>query len=86
MRNQLSRFSNVTRLNETSVPVGQIFTAPSLLDSLGTGSEAAAIDRFSFFVERAVMAPDISKVDTDRHLDPGRWHNSSRSAKEKGEM
>jgi hypothetical protein len=39
---------------------------------LGLGSEAAAIDRFSFFVERAVMAPDISKVDTDRHLDPSR--------------
>ena len=43
----------------------------ALLDSLGTGSEATAIDHFSFFVERAVMAPDISKVDTDRHLNPG---------------
>jgi hypothetical protein len=40
--------------------------------SRGTGSEATAIDRFSFLVERAVMAPDISKVDTDRHLDPSR--------------
>jgi len=44
----------------------------ALLDSLGTGSEATAIDHFSFFVERAVMAPDISKVDTDRDLDPSR--------------
>jgi hypothetical protein len=41
-----------------------------LLDSFGTGSEAVAIDRFSFFVECAVMAPEISKVDTNRHLDP----------------
>ena len=38
---------------------------------LGTGSEAAAIDHFSFFVARAVVVPDISKVDTDRHLNPG---------------
>ncbi len=37
-------------------------------DSLGTGSEAAAIDRFSFFVERAVMAPDISKIRWDLTL------------------
>ena len=40
-----------------------------LLDSVGTGSEAAAIDHFSF-AERAVMAPDISKVDTDRGSRP----------------
>jgi hypothetical protein len=39
-----------------------------LLDSLRAGPEAAAIDHFSIFVESAVMAPDISKVDTDRHL------------------
>jgi hypothetical protein len=37
-------------------------------DSLGTGSEAAAIDRFSFFVERAVMAPNISKIRWDLTL------------------
>ena len=87
MRNQHSRFSKYrARLNETSVPVGHTFTALSPLDSLGSGSEAAAIDRFSFFVEGAVMAPDNSKVDTDRHLDPSRWNNSSRSAKEKEEM
>src|SRR5258708_38025941 len=43
-----------------------------LLDSFGTGSEATAIDHFSFFVERAVMAPNISKVDSDRDLDPSR--------------
>jgi hypothetical protein len=35
-----------------------------------TGPEAASIDHFSIFVEGAVMAPDISKVDTDRHLNP----------------
>jgi hypothetical protein len=34
--------------------------------------EATAIGHFSFFVELSVMAPDISKVDTDCHLDPGR--------------
>jgi hypothetical protein len=39
--------------------------------SLRTGSEAASNDRFSCFVERAVMAPDISKVDADRRLGPG---------------
>jgi hypothetical protein len=36
-----------------------------------TGAEAASIDHFSFFVEGALVAPDISKVDTDRHLNPG---------------
>jgi hypothetical protein len=36
-----------------------------------TGSETTSIDHFSLFVERAVMAPDISKVDADCHLDPG---------------
>jgi hypothetical protein len=34
-------------------------------------SQAASIDHLSFFVEGAVMAPDISKRDTDRHLNPG---------------
>jgi hypothetical protein len=42
-----------------------------LLNTLGIGPEAASIDHFSFFVERAVMAPDVSKVDTDGHLNPG---------------
>jgi hypothetical protein len=42
-----------------------------LLDSLGAGSEVASFDHFSFFVESAVMAPDISKVNADRHLGPG---------------
>jgi len=26
---------------------------------------------FSIFVERAVMAPDLPKIDRDRHPDPG---------------
>ncbi len=42
-----------------------------LLDPFRAGSEAASIDHFSFFVERAVMAPDISKVDANRHLNSG---------------
>jgi len=31
-------------------------------------SETASIDDFSLFVKRAVMAPDISKVDADSQL------------------
>src|SRR5271170_4702900 len=42
-----------------------------LLDCLGTGPEAATTDHLTFLVERAVMAPDISKVDSDRHLNLG---------------
>jgi hypothetical protein len=32
-------------------------------------SETASSDYPAVFVERAVMAPDVSKVDTDRRLD-----------------
>jgi hypothetical protein len=32
---------------------------------------SASINHFACFVEHAVVAPDISKVDTDRHLNPG---------------
>src|SRR6202035_5827153 len=45
--------------------------AEPLLDGFRCGSEAASVNYVSVLVERAVMAPDISKVDTDRHLDPG---------------
>ncbi len=40
-----------------------------LLDSRGCRSEPPPVNHFSIFVERAVMAPDIPKVDPDRHLD-----------------
>jgi hypothetical protein len=39
-----------------------------LLNGLRRGSKPAAIDDFAIFVECAVMAPDISKIDTDRQL------------------
>src|ERR1700692_3154230 len=39
-----------------------------LLQPLRCSSKTASIDHFSFFVERAVMAPDISKVNADHHL------------------
>ena len=39
-----------------------------LIDSRWCRSEPAPADYFTIFVERAVMAPDISKVDPDRHL------------------
>src|ERR1700737_258269 len=42
-----------------------------LPDRLRCGPEAASIDHFSFLVESAVMAPDIAKVDANRHLHPG---------------
>ena len=42
-----------------------------LLDRLRGGSEAAPINDFSILVERAVMAPDIAKVDADRPLNLG---------------
>jgi hypothetical protein len=35
------------------------------------GSETASIDYFAVLVEDAVVAPDISKIDADRHLNPG---------------
>jgi hypothetical protein len=42
-----------------------------LLDPRGTGAKPPSVNHFSIFVERAVMAPDIPKVDPDRHPDPG---------------
>jgi hypothetical protein len=41
------------------------------LDRLRCGSEAASINDFPILVESAVMAPDITKVDTNRQLGPG---------------
>jgi hypothetical protein len=40
-------------------------------------SEAASIDDFSLFVKRAVMAPDISKVDADRQLQKSELEHDS---------
>ena len=40
-----------------------------LLNGLRRGSETASIDYFAVFVEGAVMAPGISKIDTNRQLD-----------------
>jgi hypothetical protein len=34
------------------------------------GTKPAPAQYFSIFVERAVMAPDIPKIDPDRHPDP----------------
>ena len=42
-----------------------------LLDPRGTGTKPSSVNHFSILVERAVMAPDIPKVDSDRHPDPG---------------
>jgi hypothetical protein len=42
-----------------------------LLDSRWAGTKSAPAHYFSIFVERAVMAPDIPKIDPDRHPDPG---------------
>ena len=33
----------------------------------GRGWQTPPVNHFSIFVERAVMAPDISKIDPDRH-------------------
>jgi hypothetical protein len=41
------------------------------LSSAAYGPEAALVDHLSISVEGAVMAPNISKVDTDRPLNPG---------------
>jgi hypothetical protein len=41
------------------------------LDSRWAGTESTSINNFSVFVERAVMAPDIPKIDPDRHPDLG---------------
>jgi hypothetical protein len=41
------------------------------------GSEAASIDHFAVLVERAVMAPDIAKVDTNRQLGPAMLRGTS---------
>jgi len=38
-----------------------------LIDAGWVRSEPAPVDHFTIFVERAVMAPDIPKVDPDRH-------------------
>src|SRR5260370_18304370 len=42
-----------------------------LLDSPGAGSEPTSVNHFSVLVERAVIAPDIPKVDPDRYPNPG---------------
>ena len=39
-----------------------------LLDGLGCCSETASIDYFAVFVEGAVMAPDITKINANRQL------------------
>jgi hypothetical protein len=41
------------------------------LNSRGTGTKPAPAPYFSIFVERTVMAPDIPKIDPDRHPDLG---------------
>jgi hypothetical protein len=51
------------------VPEGQI--GEPLLDYLGSSSETSSINYFAVFAERAVMAPDVAKVDANRHLDHG---------------
>ncbi len=38
-----------------------------LPDSRGRRSKPSPINHFSIFVERAVMAPDVPKIDPDRH-------------------
>jgi hypothetical protein len=40
-------------------------------DALGSSSETASIDYFAVFVESAVVAPDITKINAHRQLDPG---------------
>jgi hypothetical protein len=42
-----------------------------LLDPRWAGSKPAPVHYFSIFVERAVMTPDIPKIDPDRHPDLG---------------
>ena len=45
--------------------------AEALIYTRWVGSEAPTVDDLAFFVDGAVMAPDVSKVDTDRRPDPG---------------
>lgn len=47
-----------------------------LIDRLRCGSETTPIDSVAIFVESAVMSPDISKVDADRHpaTGPPAWN------------
>lgn len=42
-----------------------------LINRLRCGSETASINDLTVFVEGAVMAPDIPKINADRQLDPG---------------
>ena len=43
----------------------------ALIHARWVGSEAATVDDLALFVDGAVMAPDVSKVDTDCRPDPG---------------
>jgi hypothetical protein len=43
----------------------------SLLDSRGAGAKPPPINHFSIFVERAVVAPDVPKIDPDPHPNLG---------------
>jgi hypothetical protein len=48
------------------------FQVPKPLVYAGrVGSETTPVDNFTIFVECAVMAPDIPKIDPDRRPDPG---------------
>jgi hypothetical protein len=47
------------------------YVGEPLLDGLRGRPKPAPIDDHTIYVERAVMAPDIAKVDADRDLNPG---------------
>jgi hypothetical protein len=46
--------------------------AQALIYARWVGSEAVTVDDLGLFVDGAVVAPDVSKVDTDRR--PGPWN------------
>jgi hypothetical protein len=50
---------------------GSFHISEALIYSGRIGSETIPVDNFTIFVERAVMAPDIPKINPDRYPDLG---------------
>ena len=49
---------------------GMRYFREPLLDRLRGRPEPAPVDDLTIYVERAVLAPDVARVDADRHLNP----------------
>jgi hypothetical protein len=72
MAKVLELFADPDRMGSGFHGNSNSFEIPKALVYSGrVGSEAASVNHLAVFVELAVMAPDVPKVDTDRYSNPG---------------